>query len=464
MADVSLENVSRWQVEWFTGSSLAGKPQLAFGTDGVRGIANEGLLPEDAMKLGLASARLFGGPMVIGRDTRVSGGMLSAAFAAGAASGGAEVLDLGVLSTPGVARLGPEIGASAAVVVSASHNAYPDNGIKFFSGEGRKLPSKTERDLEHLVSEPYDERPTGTGVGAVETMDGAVERYARSVLEGVSPRAEGVKVLLDCANGAAFEAAPRVFGEIGAALTVVANEPDGTNINQGCGSTHIDGLDVSGHDVAFAFDGDADRVLAVDERGNVVNGDKILAILARDLSERDALPGGVVVTVMSNIGFFKAMESLGIPYQVTAVGDRYVAEAMHETGAALGGEQSGHVILSGSTTTGDGVVTALALLDVMVRSGRPLSDLAQVMQTYPQRLINVRVGSTSEAKAIAVSEEVERAVEAAGERLGEEGRILLRPSGTEPLVRVMVEHADGEMCVKVCEEVAEVVTGAEVKV
>ncbi|MDQ4106876.1 MAG: phosphoglucosamine mutase, partial [Actinomycetota bacterium] len=251
-----------------------------------------------------------------------------------------------------------------------------------------------------------------------------------------------------------------------ARLSVVGAEHTLTNINEGCGSTHIGELDAGGYDVAFAFDGDADRVLAVDEKGNVVDGDMVLAILARDLRERGALAGGVVVTVMSNLGFFKAMDSLGIPYEVTPVGDRHVAEAMLRLGASVGGEQSGHVILPEYVTTGDGLVTALALLDVMARSGKPLSELAEVMEVYPQTLVNVTVSGAGAAKSVAAAEPVARAVAEAEARLGEEGRILLRPSGTEPVVRVMVEHADEKTCREVCEKVADVVAGigAEVEV
>jgi phosphoglucosamine mutase len=434
---------------------------ITFGTDGVRGVANEGLIPEDALGLGLAVARLFGGPILVGRDTRLSGGMLSCSLAAGAASGGAKVIDLGLLPTPGVAALAPRLGAAAAGVVSASHNPYPDNGIKFFSGEGRKLPADKEREIESLTGDASPERPTGSEVGAVETLGDAARLYAEGILEKLRPRAEGMKVLLDCANGAAYETAPLVFGELGVDLAVVGNRPSGTNINEGCGSTHVDGLDASGHDVAFAFDGDADRVLAVDERGNVVDGDRIIAILARDLKERHALAGGVVVTVMSNLGFFKAMESLNIPYGVTPVGDRHVAEAMVQRGASVGGEQSGHVILSEYVTTGDGLITALALLDVIARSGEQLSALAKVMEVYPQRLINVSVPDVASAKMVVTSEPVEQAVSEAENRLGEEGRILLRPSGTEPVVRVMAEHADAAVCRRVCEEVARVVAEVE---
>jgi phosphoglucosamine mutase len=435
------------------------KKTLAFGTDGVRGIANKGLIPEDALKLGLAASRVFGGRMLIGRDTRLSGDMLARALSAGAASGGANVVDLGVLPTPGVAALAPRLGATAAGVVSASHNPYPDNGIKFFSGEGRKLSPGKEREIEDLLGQDAA-RPTGEGIGTVETLGDAVRLYADSVLERLRPRADGVKVLLDCANGAAYEVAPLVFEQIGADLTLIGTEPTGTNINEGCGSTHVEELDASGHDVAFAFDGDADRVLAVDEKGNVVDGDRIIAILARDLMERGALAGGVVVTVMSTLGFFKEMEAMEILYEVTSVGDRHVAEAMGRTGASLGGEQSGHVILSEHVTTGDGIVTALALLDVMVRNGRPLSELAGVMEVYPQSLINVRIDEPGVAKAVAASEAVERAVSEAEVRLGDEGRVLLRPSGTEPVVRVMVEHMDETVCREVCEEISQIVAGA----
>jgi phosphoglucosamine mutase len=281
--------------------------------------------------------------------------------------------------------------------------------------------------------------------------------YAQWVLQQLRPSAEGMKVLLDCANGAAYEVAPLVFQDIGVDLTLTGADPTGTNINEGCGSTHVEELDASGHDVAFAFDGDADRVLAVDERGNVVDGDRIIAILARDKEERGVLSGEVVVTVMSNLGFFKAMEAMEIPYEVTGVGDRHVAEAMNRLGASLGGEQSGHVILSEYTTTGDGIVTALALLDVMVRSGRPLSELAAAMEVYPQTLINVRVEEPGAAKAVAASEVVRLAVSEAESTLGEEGRVLLRPSGTEPVVRVMVEHTDETVCREVCEEISRAV-------
>ena len=425
----------------------------------MRGVANRDLTPEDAVRLGLAAAGVFGGTVLVGRDTRLSGGMLSGALCAGLSAGGARVVDLGVIPTPGVAALAPGLGASAAAVVSASHNPYPDNGIKFFSGGGRKLPLDTEREIERLTGSDVP-RPTGDGVGPVETLDDAAGLYVNETLTRLSPDASGMKVLLDCANGAAYRAAPDAFARLGADVTVVGAEPTGTNINEGCGSTHIGDLDASGHDVAFAFDGDADRVLAVDELGNVVDGDGILAILARDLNDRGSLGGGVVVTVMSNLGFFKAMDGMRIPYVVTPVGDRHVAEEMLRGGASVGGEQSGHVILSEHATTGDGLVTALALLDVMVRGGKRLSELAKVMDVYPQALINVAVSGPAPAKAVAALDVVERAVADAEGRLGGRGRILLRPSGTEPVVRVMVEHEDEAVCREVCERVARVVGAA----
>jgi phosphoglucosamine mutase len=422
----------------------------------VRGVANKDLLPEDVLRLGLAASRVFGGRILVGRDTRLSGEMLASALCAGAASGGADVVDLGVLPTPGVAALAPRLGATAAGVVSASHNPYPDNGIKFFSGKGRKLSPEKEREIEDLLGTDIA-RPTGSGIGSVEVLGDATRMYAEWVLQQLRPSAEGMEVLLDCANGAAYEVAPLVFQDIGVDLTLTGADPTGTNINEGCGSTHVEELDASGQDVAFAFDGDADRVLAVDERGNVVDGDRIIAILAHDKKERGVLCGEVVVTVMSNLGFFKAMEAMEIPYEVTDVGDRHVGEAMNRLGASLGGEQSGHVILSEHTTTGDGIVTALALLDVMVRSGRPLSELAAAMEVYPQTLINVRVEEPGAAKTVAASEAVRLAVSEAETTLGEEGRVLLRPSGTEPVVRVMVEHADETVCREVCEEISRAV-------
>ncbi|MDQ3863259.1 MAG: phosphoglucosamine mutase [Actinomycetota bacterium] len=425
----------------------------------MRGVANKGLLPEDAVRLGLAASRAFGGRLLIGRDTRLSGGMLARALSAGAASGGADVVDLGVLPTPGVAALAPRLGAAAAGVVSASHNPYPDNGIKFFSAEGRKLSPEKEREIEEMTEQDFT-RPTGSGVGRVEVLGDAARLYAEWVLGRLRPSAGGLKVLLDCANGAAYEVAPLVFGETGVDLTLTGTEPTGTNINEGCGSMHVEELDVSGLDVAFAFDGDADRVLALDEQGNVVDGDRITAILARDMKERGVLSGEVVVTVMSNLGFFKVMEAMEIPYEVTDVGDRHVAEAMGRLGAPLGGEQSGHVILSDHVTTGDGIVTALAILDVMVRSGRRLSELAAAMEVYPQTLINVRVEEPASAKDVASSEAVGLAVSEAESVLGEDGRVLLRPSGTEPVVRVMVEHTDETVCREVCEEISRAVRGA----
>ncbi|MBV9452586.1 MAG: phosphoglucosamine mutase [Rubrobacter sp.] len=444
-----------------------GPHRIRFGTDGVRGVANESLRPEDALMLGLAGARLFGGPLLVGRDTRISSGMLSAALSAGAASGGASVFDLGVLPTPGVASLAGKFRASTAAVVSASHNPYPDNGIKFLSGEGRKLPDAREKELERFLARESTGRPVGREIGTVEAMPEAAGLYAETVLSHLRPCAEGMKVLLDCAHGAAYEVAPLAFRKLGVKLSVVGNEPTGTNINAGVGSTYVDKLAEKlrttadrGYDVAFAFDGDADRVLAVDEKGGVIDGDRIIAILARDLKERDTLMNGVVFTVMSNLGLFETMDRLGIQYEVTPVGDRYVAEAMLRREASLGGEQSGHVIHAEYATTGDGLVTGFALLDVMVRSGKPLSELAKVMEVYPQTLINVPVEEPGSAPRIARSGLVKAATADAESRLANKGRILLRPSGTEPVVRVMVEHSDEVVCREVCEEVAAAVSSS----
>jgi phosphoglucosamine mutase len=389
-------------------------------------------------------------------------------LSAGAASGGASVFDLGVLPTPGVAALAGKFRASTAAVVSASHNPYPDNGIKFLSGEGRKLPDAKEKELERLLSGENTGRPVGREIGTVEAMPDAARLYAEHVLSRLRPCAEGMKVLLDCAHGAAYAVAPLAFRELGVKLSVVGNEPTGTNINAGVGSTYVDKLAEKlrtkaaqdYYDVAFAFDGDADRVLAVDEKGRVIDGDRIIAILARDLKERDTLMNGVVFTVMSNLGLFKTMDRLGIRYEVTPVGDRYVMEAMVRREASLGGEQSGHVIHAEYATTGDGLVTAFALLDVMARSGKPLSELAEVMEAYPQTLINVAVKEPASAARAASSGLVKAAVAHAESRLADKGRILLRPSGTEPVVRVMVEHSDEVVCREVCEDVAEAVSSS----
>jgi phosphoglucosamine mutase len=423
-----------------------------FGTDGVRGLANADLTPELALALGRAAVGVLlaertedqGRPaVVVGRDPRASGVLLESALVAGILSAGGDVLAAGVVPTPAVAFLTRHYGAAAGAVISASHNAMPDNGIKFFGPEGFKLPDAVERRIEAAVAAPHHgaPRPVGAGVGGLRAAaNDAVEAYLAHLLEGV-PDLEGLEVVVDCANGAAAEIAPEAYRRAGAKVTAVAADPDGSNINDGVGSTHPEhvraALARSGAQVGLAHDGDADRLLAVDEHGALVDGDVILAIAALDARDHGALPTGTVVTtVMTNLGFRQAMDHHGIRVEQTAVGDRYVLEAMLAGGHTLGGEQSGHLIFLDKATTGDGLLTGLRLLAVMARSGRPLSQLARVMRRLPQVLVNVRV---ADREALVGAAAVWRAVAAEEARLGDRGRVLVRPSGTEALVRIMVE-------------------------
>ncbi len=423
-----------------------------FGTDGVRGVANVELTPELAVALGRAAARVLGTdrPFVLGRDTRRSGPMLEAALSAGLMSEGADVEIAGVLPTPGVAYLA-QAGDCPAAMISASHNPYPDNGIKFFARGGRKLPDSIEERIEAeldgllrglLRGDVESERPAGAAVGTVSPLVDAVGHYGdhlEAVLEG--RRLEGLSVVIDCGHGAASVVAFSVLDRLGAKVEVRNASPSGTNINDGCGSTHPEAVRAevlaTGASVGLAFDGDADRLIAVDERGGLVDGDHLLAIAALDLQSRGRLPGdAVVATVMANLGFRRAMAAHGLRVVETKVGDRYVLEAMDVEGAALGGEQSGHLIFADLATTGDGLLSGLVLLDVMARTGQPLSELAAVVTKLPQVLRNVRVTDREGLdRAGAFWAEV-RAVEA---DLAETGRVLVRPSGTEPLVRIMVE-------------------------
>ncbi|HMC42410.1 MAG TPA: phosphoglucosamine mutase, partial [Acidimicrobiales bacterium] len=391
---------------------------LRFGTDGVRGVANTELSPELVLALGRAAARVLGGPaFAVGRDTRRSGPLLCSALAAGVAAEGVDVVDLGVVPTPTVAFASEEMGVAAAVV-SASHNPFADNGVKLFAPGGRKLSADVERRLEAEAAAVLDgtrtrERagPTGADVGAIGADRGAVARYAEhlvSSLEGRSLR--GLRVVVDCGNGAACELAPDVLRRLGASVEVIHDEPDGTNINSGCGSTDPSSLQETvrgaGADVGVAFDGDADRVLAVDHRGQLVDGDQILALCALDLSQRGRLRGDtVVVTVMANLGLWQAMAAQGITVHQTPVGDRYVLEALEAGGWSLGGEQSGHLVFRDLATTGDGILTGLQLLDLVQRRGRPLAELAAgAMRRVPQVLHNVRV---ADGDALAQSREVQ---------------------------------------------------------
>jgi phosphoglucosamine mutase len=389
--------------------------------------------------------------------------MLEGAVVAGLASAGADVLLVGVLPTPAVAFLTASYGADLGVVLSASHNAMPDNGIKLFARGGHKLPDEIEAQIEaEIALGPPSSRPTGAAIGRVRPADDAAERYIEHLLAAVSTRLDGLHLVVDCAHGAASFVAPQVYRRAGATVTAIAAAPDGININDGVGSTHLGGLMAkvieAGADIGIAHDGDADRCLAVDSAGEQVDGDQILALCAVAMSRAGTLRENVVVaTVMSNLGFHHAMRAHGIGVVTTAVGDRYVLEVLRERNLSLGGEQSGHVVFADSATTGDGMLTALHLMSGMVESGQPLSKLGQVVHRLPQVLINVAV---SDKAAVSASAAVEAAVAAAEAELGDEGRILLRPSGTEQLVRVMVEAPTQAAAEEIATRVADVVAGA----
>lgn len=418
-----------------------------FGTDGVRGIANQELTPELAFRLGRAGAyvlttRQKGSRFVIGKDTRISGDMLETALISGVLSMGVDVLRLGVIPTPGVAFLTRHLRADAGVMISASHNPVEDNGIKFFGGDGYKLLDDIEDEIERLLHAKEDTlpRPIGATVGRVYD-EPAISAYVNFLLSTVQQKFEGLHVVLDCANGAASVVAPQVFEQLGAKVTVVHAHPDGVNINVGCGSTHPHVVQREvlrvGADVGLAFDGDADRLIAVDSTGQVIDGDFIMAICAEALKDQGKLLNNTIVaTVMSNLGFVKAMESHGIIVERTAVGDRYVMEKMRQGSAILGGEQSGHIIFLQHTTTGDGILTALQLVDIMVKSGKSLFALQKVMVRYPQLLENVRVQDKMAWRTNSRIQEILKEQELI---LGSEGRLLVRESGTEPIVRVMAE-------------------------
>ncbi|MFD6416812.1 phosphoglucosamine mutase [Streptomyces sp. NPDC060194] len=443
-----------------------------FGTDGVRGRANADLTAELALGLSVAAAHVLGeagsaaGPRpvaVVGRDPRASGEFLEAAVVAGLASAGVDVLRVGVLPTPAVAYLTGSLGADFGVMLSASHNAMPDNGIKFFARGGHKLADELEDRIEalyeeHRTGEPWD-RPTGAGVGRVKDYDQGFDAYVAHLVAVLPNRLDGLKVVLDEAHGAAARVSPEAFARAGAEIVTIGATPDGLNINDGCGSTHLDLLKAAvvehGADLGIAHDGDADRCLAVDASGAEVDGDQILAVLALAMREQGTLRGGTVVgTVMSNLGFKLAMEREGIALEQTAVGDRYVLESMKEHGYALGGEQSGHVIVLDHATTGDGTLTGLLLAARLCATGRTLADLASVMERLPQILVNVPDVDKSRVDS---SPELRSAVADAERELGATGRVLLRPSGTEPLVRVMVEAADIDQARSVAGRLADVV-------
>ncbi|GAA1944330.1 phosphoglucosamine mutase [Microbacterium deminutum] len=443
-----------------------------FGTDGVRGLANGPLTADLALSLAQAAAVVLGQgrtadarraagkrlTAVVARDPRISGEFLAAAVCAGLASSGVDVLEAGVLPTPALAFLIADHDADFGVMVSASHNPAPDNGIKIFARGGVKLPDVVEERIEHAMAGPKVQ-PTGAGVGRIRRFADAEDRYVVHLLSSLPHRLDGIHVVLDCAHGAASGVSPETFRDAGARVTVIGADPDGLNINDGVGSTHLASLAEhvvrAGADVGIAHDGDADRCLAVDAHGRIVDGDQIMAILAVAMKSRGHLVNDTLVaTVMSNLGLHRAMADHGIRVEQTAVGDRYVLERMNEGGFALGGEQSGHVIMSEYATTGDGLLTGLHLLAEMAAQKKTLAELASIMTVYPQVLVNVKGVDRSRA---ATDEGVADAVAVAIAELGDSGRVLLRPSGTEPLVRVMVEAVTAEVAQEHADRLAGVV-------
>ena len=446
-------------------------PRL-FGTDGVRGLANHDLTVELSLGLAQAAAVVLGKGRVadgrrasgrrpvavVARDPRVSGEFISAAVAAGLASSGVDIYDAGVIPTPALAFLVADFEADFGVMISASHNPAPDNGIKFFARGGTKLPDIVEDRIEAALAEPKL-APDGVEVGRIRRFADAEDRYVVHLISTLPHRLDGIHVVLDCAHGAASGVSPDVFTLAGAKVTVLGADPDGYNINDGVGSTHLDKLAVAviehGADVGIAHDGDADRCLAIDHLGRVIDGDQIMAVLALSMKDRGKLTDNTLVaTVMSNLGLRVAMEEHGITVLQTAVGDRYVLEALNEKGLALGGEQSGHVIMSEFATTGDGILTGLHLVSEMARTGKTLAELVSVMTVYPQILVNVRDVDRSR---VYTDEVLAAAVRAAEAELGDSGRVLLRASGTEPLVRVMVEAADQATADRLAHSLADVV-------
>jgi phosphoglucosamine mutase len=424
-----------------------------FGTDGVRGIANKDLTVHLSLRIARAAAtvlRRCGDTrprVVIGRDTRISGDMVEAALIAGFCSAGADVLPLGVLPTAGIAYLARMMDVDMGVVISASHNPFEFNGIKFFSHEGYKLPDAVELEIEALVTAgEHLDHPQGDQLGRLMTPTDEIERYLQYLRALVPDGLQGLRLVVDCANGAASDIAPALLRELGAEVTCLYCTPDGVNINAGCGATHPEVVAQAvrelGADAGLSFDGDADRLLLSDEQGRVVNGDRIMALAGYALHRQGQLPGGVIVgTVMSNLGLERGLERLGMRLVRTQVGDRYVLEEMQRIGATLGGEQSGHVIFLDHATTGDGLVTALMVMKILRAAGEPLSKLAALMEDYPQKLININVTSV---KGWDQHEVIRQAIARAEADLGADGRILVRASGTEPKIRVMVEALQSE--------------------
>lgn len=444
-----------------------------FGTDGVRGIANiEPMTVEMAIKLGRAAAYFFKKRknrkghhrILIGKDTRLSGYMFEGALTAGICSMGVDVLLVGPMPTPAIAFLTRSMRGDAGIVISASHNLFEDNGIKFFSEDGAKLPDEYEKEIEEIISSGRieDVRPTGNLIGKAYRIDDAEGRYIEFAKNTI-PKGmdfEGVKAVIDCANGASYKITPTVLQELGANIITLGNKPDGTNINLDCGSLHPENVQKEvikfGADIGFAHDGDADRVIFVDEKGEVVDGDKIMAMCAIDMKKDGVLRGNTLVTtVMSNIGLEVAMREAGIDVVRTSVGDRYVLEEMFRTNCNLGGEQSGHLIFSDYNTTGDGLITALQVLTIMKKTGKSLSELSSCMQTFPQKLVNIRV---REKKSLDSIPEIKSIISDSEKRLAGRGRVLVRYSGTEPLLRIMVEGDREDKIESIVDEISETVT------
>jgi phosphoglucosamine mutase len=437
-----------------------------FGTDGVRGVANSELTPELAFKLGR-----FGGyvltkehsrpKVLIGRDTRISGHMLEGALVAGLLSIGAEVMRLGVISTPGVSYLTKALGAQAGVMISASHNPVADNGIKFFGPDGYKLSDEQELEIEQLMDLEVDElpRPVGADLGQVNDYFEGGQKYLQYLKQSVDEEFTGLHIALDCAHGATSSLATHLFADLDADTSTMGASPNGLNINDGVGSTHPETLAAfvkeKGADLGLAFDGDGDRLIAIDEKGNIVDGDQIMYICGKFLKERGQLKQGTVVsTVMSNLGFYKGLEEHGVKSVQTAVGDRYVVEEMKKNGYNLGGEQSGHIIFLDYNTTGDGLLTGLQLANIMKATNKPLSELAEEMKKFPQVLVNIRV---TDKHHVTDNEKVKAVIEQVEAEMNGNGRILVRPSGTEPLVRVMAEAPSAELCEEYVSRIAVVV-------
>jgi len=434
-----------------------------FGTDGIRGVANVFPMTTDlAMKVGFSTAYIFKTKhrrpkIIIGKDTRLSGYMIENAITSGICAMGVDVLLVGPLPTPGIAYITSSMRADAGIVISASHNPYEYNGIKIFASDGFKLPDETENYIEELILNGEIERlpkPPASEIGRARRIDDAQGRYI-VYLKNTFPRdltLEGIKIVIDCAHGAAYRVAPTVLEELGAEVVLTGDRPNGKNINLGCGALYPEYMASvtrqNGATAGFALDGDADRIILADERGEILDGDQMMAICAKHYIERNQLKDKTVVaTIMSNLGFEVALRELGGCLIRTPVGDRYVVEQMRQNGYNLGGEQSGHMIFLDHATTGDGILSALQVLAVMLREGRPLSELKKIMEHYPQTLVNVRVGIKKPIDQVPEIVELQRAME---QRLGEQGRMVIRPSGTEPVIRVMVEGADRE----IIEEVA----------